>query len=156
VRDRGLAVTLTLVGDGPEEDSLRAAVARLGIDAQVRFLGRLDERATLAAIAAADMLVLPSFMEGLPVVLMEAMALGVPVIATRVAGIPELVRDAVGGLLFDPADWTALADAVARLAGDPALRERLALGGRDRVEQAFAIERAVAPLPDLFATEALP
>jgi glycosyltransferase involved in cell wall biosynthesis len=150
VRDRGLAVTLTLVGDGPEGNALRAAVTRLNIDAQVRFLGRLDERATLAAIAAADMLVLPSFMEGLPVVLMEAMALGVPVIATRVAGIPELVRDAVGGLLFDPADWTALADAIARLAADPALRERLALGGRDRVEQAFAIERAVAPLPNLF------
>lgn len=155
VRDRGIAVTLTLVGDGPEGEALHAEVARLGIGDAVRFLGRLDERATLAAIAAADMLVLPSFMEGLPVVLMEAMALGVPVVATRVAGIPELVRDDVGGLLFDPADWTALADAIARLAADPTLRARLAAEGRQRVEQEFAVERAVAPLPALFAMEAL-
>lgn len=153
VRDRGIAVTLTLVGDGPEGVALHAEVARLGIVDAVRFLGRLDERATLAAITAADMLVLPSFMEGLPVVLMEAMALAVPVIATRVAGIPELVRDDIGGLLFDPADWSALADAITRLAADPALRARLAIGGRQRVEQEFAIERAVASLPALFAGE---
>ena len=101
------------------------------------------------------MLVLSSFMEGLPVVLMEAMALGVPVVATRVAGIPELVRDKVSGMLFDPADWIALADAIAALAIDPALRERLAIEGRHRIDQEFAIEQAVAPLRALFAKDAI-
>lgn len=150
LRDAGVAVVLTLVGAGPEAEALCAEVERLGLGSQVRFVGRQDERATLALIAASDILVLPSFMEGLPVVLMEAMALGVPVVATRVAGIPELVREEVGGLLFDPADWTALADAIARLAGDAALRDRLAAGGRQRIEQEFAIGKAVQPLPALF------
>lgn len=150
VHRRGIPVTLTLVGDGPEGEALRAQVTRQGIGSVVRFVGRQDERATLALIAAADMLVLPSFMEGLPVVLMEAMALGVPVIATRVAGIPELVRDEVSGLLFDPADWVGLADAITRLAADQPLRRRLAAKGRRRIESDFAIERAVAPLPALF------
>lgn len=154
LRDQGVAVRLTLVGDGPEGDALHARAGRLGIEALVRFVGRQDERTTLASIAAADVLVLPSFMEGLPVVLMEAMALGVPVVATRVAGIPELVRDEESGLLFDPADWQALAGAVARLAADPALRTRLATAGRQRIEREFAIERATARLPALFARDA--
>jgi glycosyltransferase involved in cell wall biosynthesis len=154
LRDRSIDVALTMVGDGPEEASLHAQVDRLRIGALVRFVGRQDERTTLRSIAAADVLVLSSFMEGLPVVLMEAMALGIPVIATRVAGIPELVRDEVSGLLFDPADWGALADAIARLAADPPLRERLVAAGRLRIEQDFAIERAVNPLPALFAKDA--
>ncbi|WP_308815742.1 glycosyltransferase family 4 protein [Sphingomonas sp. GV3] len=152
LRDRGIGIALTLVGDGPDGAQLKAQSSRLGLDALVRFVGRQDERTALASIAAADVLVLPSFMEGLPVVLMEAMALGVPVIATRVAGIPELVRDGTSGLLFDPADWQGLADAIARLAADPALRARLAVAARQRIETEFAIERAVAPLPPLFAS----
>lgn len=151
LRERGVAVTLTLVGDGPEEAMLRAAVAAAGLGEVVTFAGRLDERATLAAIARADLLILSSFMEGLPVVLMEAMALGVPVVATRVAGIPELVRDGETGLLFDPADWAGLADAIERLAGDTSLRARLATAGRARIDEAFVIDRAVAPLLPLFA-----
>lgn len=150
LRDRGVAVSLTLVGNGPEEEALRGYARALGVEALVHFAGRLDERATLAAIAEADVLALPSFMEGLPVVLMEAMALGVPVVATRVAGIPELVRDGETGLLFDPADWHGLADAIATLARDPDLRARLAEGGRRRIEEEFAIGRAVAPLLALF------
>ena len=151
VRNRGIAVALTIVGDGPEAGSLAAQVKHLGLESIVHFPGRQDEQSALASIAAADMLVLSSFMEGLPVVLMEAMALGVPVVATRVAGIPELVRDKVSGLLFDPADWAALADAIATLANDTALRGRLAVEGRLRIDQEFAIERAVARLPALFA-----
>lgn len=151
LRDRGVSLSLTLVGDGPEADALHARTRALGITALVHFVGRQDERTTLASIAAADVLVLPSFMEGLPVVLMEAMALGVPVVATRVAGIPELVRDGESGLLFDPADWTALADAITRLAVDAPLRQSLAVNGRRRIEQDFAIERATSPLPALFA-----
>ena len=153
-RDR--PVHLLLVGDGPSEASLRQQVGREGLGDVVTFAGRLDELATLRAIAGAELLVLPSFMEGLPVVLMEAMALGVPVIASRVAGIPELVRDGESGLLFDPTDWSALAIAIGRLLDDRSLRERLAAAGRARVAAEFDIERAVAPLPALLTGEPAP
>ena len=70
------------------------------------------------------------------------------------AGIPELVRDETSGLLFDPADWSGLADGIARLAADPALRARLAVAARQRIEQEFAIDRAVAALSALFTAPA--
>lgn len=140
---------LTLVGDGPEQAALVARAALMGLEGRVSFAGRLDEGATLAAIAASDLLVLPSFMEGLPIVLMEAMALGVPVIASRVAGIPELVIDGETGLLVDPANWAALATAIDRLAGDPALATRLAAAARAKVSAEFAYPAAARPLAGL-------
>lgn len=153
VRRRHPAVELTLVGDGPESQRLRAQVVAAGLDATVRFAGRLDEPATLREIAVADILILPSFMEGLPVVLMEAMALGVPVVATRVAGIPELVRDGTSGLLFDPADWHGLAEAISRLVEDAPLRTRLADAGRATIADGFAVDRAVTSLLALFGAQ---
>src|SRR5206468_6418616 len=99
----------------------------------VRFAGRLGEVATLAEIANADALVLPSFMEGLPIVLMEAMALGTAVIASRVAGIPELVQDGTSGLLFSPGDWTGLVGCMNRILEDSDLRQRLQENGRTAV-----------------------
>jgi colanic acid/amylovoran biosynthesis glycosyltransferase len=76
------------------------------------------------------------------VVLMEALALGDPVVAPRVAGVPELVEDGVTGLLFTPADWRGLADALARLLGDAELRRRTGEAGRKKVEAEFEIDRA--------------
>lgn len=146
---RGVPVRLTLVGDGPESEALRALARELGIDQQVTFAGRLDEANTLTAIAGADALVLASFMEGLPIVLMEAMALGVPVIASRVAGIPELVMEEETGLLFDPANWLQLEQAIERLGADAALRDRLAGSARARVLEAFTYPGAAAPLREL-------
>ena len=140
---------LLLVGDGPERERLNAAAARLGVADQVRFAGRLGERDTLAAIAAADILVLPSFMEGLPIVLMEAMAMGTAVVASRVAGIPELVEDGKSGLLFTPSDWNELADCMRRLVADDALRDRR---GRDVVSAGFDVRRSAEQLRDLFAS----
>lgn len=146
LKGEGLAAELVLVGDGPEQSALVARTAALGLGACVDFRGRLPETETLAAIADADLLVLPSFMEGLPVVLMEAMALGVPVIAAQVAGIPELVQDGRTGLLFPPSDWDALADAIRRMLGEPEAAERMAAAGRARVMEQFAIDAAVVPL----------
>lgn len=137
---------LTLVGDGPEGEALKARARELGIAEQVTFAGRLDEAATLAAIAQSDMLVLASFMEGLPIVLMEAMALGVPVVSSRVAGIPELVSDGESGLLFDPANWAELAQALERLCGDSTLRQELASRARVRVREEFSYPTAATPL----------
>ena len=85
-------------------------------------------------------------MEGLPVSLVEAMARGLPVIAPRLAGVPELVEDGVGGLLFTPADWDDLASAISRLTADEGLRGELGAAGRRRVEAEYDLDRAIEPL----------
>jgi|SRR4051794_15654677 colanic acid/amylovoran biosynthesis glycosyltransferase len=143
-------IELVLVGDGPEAERLRAQAGELGIAERVRFAGRLSEQDTLRQIAAADILVLPSFMEGLPIVLMEAMAMGTAVIASRVAGIPELVEDEKSGLLFTPSDWDALAECIRRLVDDAGLREKLAERGRTVVAAEYDINRSAERLRELF------
>ncbi len=153
LRERGVAAELEFVGDGPERAALEASAAALGQGGAVTFAGALPEERTLARIAQADVLVLPSFMEGLPMVLIEAMALGKPVIASAVAGIPELVAHRENGLLVRASDWAALADAMAELATDHALRERLGAAGAGIVAREFAIGHAVAPLARLFGDE---
>ena len=146
-------IELVFVGDGPERQQLEAAATRLGVADAVTFAGRRGERETLEQIASADVLVLSSFMEGLPIVLMEAMALGTPVIATRVAGIPELVRDGESGLFFTPSDWEELAACIGRLAHDPSLRGKLAKNGRTAVESEFDIRKSARQLLALFTKE---
>lgn len=150
---RGLApdVRVTLIGDGPLRGELESRARELGLDDSVEFAGARPEAEVLRAVAGADLFVLPSLMEGLPVVLMEAMALGVPVLAPHVAGIPELVTDERDGLLFRPSDWQGLTSQLRRLLTDTALRTRLALAGRARVTGEFAIDRAVEPLWKSFA-----
>ena len=148
-------VELTLVGDGPDLELLERRANALGIAGQVTFAGRRGEKDALDEIARSNVLVLPSFMEGLPIVLMEAMAIGTPVIATRVAGIPELVEDGKNGVLFRPSDWDALADCMGRLAEDPALRTKLAREGRKAVEREFDIDRSATAMRDLFSGRSL-
>jgi glycosyltransferase involved in cell wall biosynthesis len=142
---------LALVGDGPEAERLHALAANLGIADKIHFAGRLGEQDTLQEIARADILVLTSFMEGLPIVLMEAMAIGTAVIASCVAGIPELVEDGESGLLFTPSNWDELAAAIRRLVDDDALREKLVRRARERVAGEFDIGRSAAQLQALFA-----
>ena len=146
---------LRLVGDGPDRDALQELAAELAIDGAVTFAGRLPERETLAEIARADMLVLPSFMEGLPIVLMEAMALGVPVISSRVAGIPELVSDGKTGLLFAPSDWDELAQCIERLLSDETLGETLAQIAKWKVASEFDTQKSATSLGELFRSSAI-
>jgi colanic acid/amylovoran biosynthesis glycosyltransferase len=122
----------------------------LGISGRVHFSGRLGEQETLQEIARADILVLASFMEGLPIVLMEAMAMGTAVIASRVAGIPELVEDSQAGLLFTPSNWDELAACIGRLIDDEPLRLRLVRHGREVVGKGFDIHRSAEQLRELF------
>ncbi len=150
----GNRARLILVGDGPLRAELDAQVATLGIGERVTFLGRLPEAETLSAIADSDLLVLSSFMEGLPIVLMEALALGKPVIASQVAGIPELVRDGETGLLFAPSDWDGLARALERLVGDRALRQAMGARGPAVMAREFDIAQSATALRDLFQTPA--
>lgn len=124
--------TLTVVGDGGERAALHRQADRLDLGRRIVFAGALDQRGVAARMARADLLVLPSFAEGLPVVLMEAMAAGLPVIASDVAGTPELVEHGVTGTLVAPGDASRLAQAIAACLADPAPALAMARRGRDR------------------------
>ncbi len=139
-------LTLTLVGDGPERAATEALVRQLGLQTAVRFAGYRSQSQVAQALAEADILVLPSFAEGVPVVLMEAMAAGLPVIASRVGGVAELVTDGVDGLLLPPGCEDSLASAIARLAVDPDTRARMGAAGRTRVARDFDAAQEAARL----------
>ncbi|MEM9755872.1 MAG: glycosyltransferase family 4 protein, partial [Pseudomonadota bacterium] len=143
-------VRLTVVGDGPERAALQALAAPLG--AAVRFTGYQSQEEVAQILATADAFVLPSFAEGVPVVLMEALAAGLPVIATRITGVPELVEDGVSGLLVTPGDPGALAAAIADLSARADRGRSLGAAGRKTVRAEFAIDREAARLAALFTT----
>lgn len=154
VVQRGLDARLVLIGSGPEEAAIRAAVRARGLSGRVELAGKQPESRVLAAMARAHLFVLSSLMEGLPVVLMEALALELPVIAPAITGIPELVVDGETGLLFTAGCWDELADRMWTAARDPDLRARLASAGRARVLEEFDVDRAVRPLALLLAEAA--
>lgn len=154
LRDRGLRFRCHLVGDGPLERPLRRHVARHGLGEQVRFHGPLAHPDVLARMHAAHVVALCSIedragrREGVPVALMEAMSCGLPVVASRISGIPELVRNGHSGLLTPPGDAWAIADALEYLARSPAERLRLGAAGRAAVVRDFDLGRCVRRLAD--------
>jgi colanic acid/amylovoran biosynthesis glycosyltransferase len=149
-------VDLDLVGDGPRRQPLEALVRLLGLQNRVRFHGPLPEPAVLDLLERADLFVLPSViasdgtMEGLPVVLVEALAAGVPVVATRISGVPELIRDGETGLLAEPGRADDLRRAMSRLLADPSAARRRAEAGRTLVEQNHDGRRSAEVLARLF------
>jgi glycosyltransferase involved in cell wall biosynthesis len=147
---RGVDIRLMLVGSGPLEASLRLKVRHLDLEDRVRFEGAVGQDDIGRYYAEADLFCLPSFAEGVPVVLMEAMATGRPVVATRVAGIPELVDDGVSGLLVAPGSVEQLVRALERLASSSELRERMGLAGRQKVEQEFDARHCAEQAADVF------
>lgn len=147
-RATGADLRLTVIGDGPDRAALEAMAAPLG--QAVRFTGYQSQDEVAAHLAQGDIFVLASFAEGVPVVLMEAMASGLPVIAPRIAGIPELVDDGESGLIVAPGDAAALAEAALHLARDRALRQRMGRAGRAAVARDFALRTEAARLARLF------
>ncbi len=135
----GRDVRLRVVGDGPDRASLEADAARRGLGARVVFEGAVNQDRIRALYAGADAFALASFAEGIPVVLMEAMAMEIPCVTTFITGIPELIRDGVDGLLVAPSDEVSLADALGRLMDDGALRRRVGEAGRRRVIDRYDI-----------------
>jgi glycosyltransferase involved in cell wall biosynthesis len=127
---------LVLVGEGPELGAIRDAVRRDGVEAQVRFLGLRKDVARL--LSAADLFLLTSTSEGIPLTVIEAMAAGLPVVATRVGGTAEVVADGVTGLLAPARDAERLAAHVLALAADPAARGAMGGRGRARAAEVFA------------------
>jgi colanic acid/amylovoran biosynthesis glycosyltransferase len=152
LRDQGIDFELTLIGDGPMRGEVEAMIARLNLGSQVRLTGWMSNEAVRREIAGARALVLPSFAEGLPVVLMEALALGRPVVSTFVAGIPELVEPGVSGWLAPAGSVEALAAAIHAALATPVERlETMGRAGAARVARQHDAQVEAAKLADLFA-----
>jgi glycosyltransferase involved in cell wall biosynthesis len=143
-------VKVLLVGDGVLRRPMEEKAEALGLSDAVIFTGiRRDVPEILALL---DVFVLPSLWEGLPIALLEAMAAGLPVVATRVGGVPEVVVDGVTGLLVPPRDPEALSEAILTLLQDPDLRQKMGQAGQDRVREYFSVERMVKRTENLYAS----
>jgi glycosyltransferase involved in cell wall biosynthesis len=148
-----------LVGDGPDRAALEERARALGLQDRIVFHGALERGGVREVLAGVDVSVAPSVptqdgrREGIPVVLMEAAACALPLVGSRLSGIPELVRDEETGLLIEPGDVDGLVRALLRLAGDPELRCRLGAAARALVEQEFSLARNVERLESAFFAE---
>ena len=142
----GERLTLRLAGEGPERQKLEALARRLGVGDAVDFRGWLEHEELPAFLRELDVFVLPSTAEGFGVAAVEASATGLPVVATSVHGIPDVVRDSVTGLLVPAKDATALATAIGRLVEDEGLRRRLGAAGREYVAQRYDWRRNAAQM----------
>jgi glycosyltransferase involved in cell wall biosynthesis len=136
----GRNVELTIVGEGSLRPNLERLVGELGLGSRVLLVGACNHDRVADYYRRSDAFVLASFAEGVPVVLMEAMAMAVPCVATWITGIPELIVGNVEGLLVPPASVEALAEAIARLMDDPALALRIGAAGRQKVLSQYNIE----------------
>jgi glycosyltransferase involved in cell wall biosynthesis len=137
-----------IAGDGPERPRLEELIRKLGMSGVVSLLGVRADIPDL--LAAADIGVCCSDFEGGPLSVMEYMGAGLPVIATRVGGLPELVQDGVNGVLIPPRDPEALAEAAAGVLADPSLRERMGNAGRELREREYGIDRYIGRLEALY------
>jgi colanic acid/amylovoran biosynthesis glycosyltransferase len=144
-------IQLTIVGDGPDRQMLDLQATELGIRDRLSFVGYQSQDAVCGYLQACDIFVLPSFAEGLPVVLMEAMATGIPVITTAIAAISELVEDGINGYLVPPGAVKPLAHRLDQLLSDAQLRQTLGQAGRIKVAQAFNLHQEVGTLKQIIS-----
>jgi len=148
LRDRGVDASLCMVGDGPDFERVLALAGELGIMRDCLFPGYQEEIGRF--FGAFDVFVLPSGNEGTPVTAIEALASGCPVVATRVGGVPDVVRDGEDGYLVDVGAVEDLADRLARLAGDAGLRRRMGESGRARVVPRYGVGRLIDDVDRLY------
>jgi glycosyltransferase involved in cell wall biosynthesis len=146
----GRHVCLRIVGEGPERTALGQNVAKRGLAEQVSFEGAVNQDRLLELYRESDALVMSSFAEGLPVVLMEAMSMEIPCVAPWVNGIPEIISHESDGLLVPPGDAQALAGAFARLLDDPELRRSLGQRARLKILEKFDLRRNTERLAEVF------
>jgi glycosyltransferase involved in cell wall biosynthesis len=148
LRARGIDAVACLVGDGPDHEPLERLAYELGIARACFFVGYQAEIAGLYRLF--DAFYLPSVNEGTPVSAIEALATATPVVANRVGGVPDVVRDGVDGFLVEPGDTEAAAERLATLARDPALRGALGEAGRARVRERYSVARLVDDVDRLY------
>lgn len=157
LKDRQVPFTARVIGGGPDREALAARIAELDVGDRVQLEGPMPQERLLPVLREADGFVLPCVLaadgdqDGIPVSLMEAMAFGVPCVSTTISGIPELIESGKEGLLVPEKDPRALADAIERLARDPALRRTLGLAARRKVEAGFTLQGLAAELDRLYA-----
>lgn len=142
-----------IAGDGPLRTQLEATAARMDLGDRFRFLGYRSDMPRI--ISALDVYVLPSLWEGLPLALLEAMAMGKPVVATRVGGNPEIVEDGVNGFIVPPKDATALERALLQICRDDVFRQRVRTINRDKFESQFSLQAMVSAHEELFVDVAV-
>jgi len=159
LKERGVKFECLFVGDGEDREMLTEQIQRLGLQDEVKILGFQPRQQVKELLNQADVMLLPSVitstgkMEGIPVALMEALATGIPVISTKISGIPELIEDGVSGLLVPERDAKQLAEAIYRLYDEPELREQFAEKGREKVLEEFNLITNSKALIDLFIEE---
>ena len=147
-RERGVDAVLCMVGDGPDREGLERLAHELGIARHCYFVGYQSDVAGYYRLF--DAFLLPSVNEGTPVSAIESLASGTPVVANRVGGVPDVVRDGVDGFLVEPGDVEAAAERLATLAADPGLRTRLGESGRARVLARYSVSRLVDDVDRLY------
>ena len=140
LRARGLDCVLDLVGDGPDRHNLEATVLALNLQTLVTLHGAVGVSHVQEFMRQADLFVLPSFAEGVPVVLMEAMAMGLPCISTTITGIPELITPDEDGVLVPPGDAHTLAEQIYRLCSDQTLRKKVITQARQKVLDCYNLQ----------------
>jgi glycosyltransferase involved in cell wall biosynthesis len=150
--ERLLDVRLLVVGDGPERGALQRLARELGVTERVIFAGAQKPERMPVYIAAADALLFPTELnEALPLILLQAMACGLPVIASRTGGIPDVIdRPGKSGLLVPPGEAAALVTAATRLYEDETLRSQLAEGALERAREAYTLERMVVATVEVY------
>jgi glycosyltransferase involved in cell wall biosynthesis len=146
-------VLLVVAGEGPDLGDVQREASERGLDGRVRFVGPLPREDVLALFRAVDASLLSSSWENFPHTVVEALAVGTPVVATAVGGVPELVRDGENGLLVPPGDPDALADAIRRMVAEPGLRERLAENAAPSIEH-LDRDRVYAKLQEILRSAA--
>jgi glycosyltransferase involved in cell wall biosynthesis len=149
--ERGIPVEVRLIGSGELEPELASAIAARGLGDQVTLVGSVGQDEIVAHYHWADVFCLPSFQEGLPVVLMEAMSTELPVVTTTINGIPELVKDGRNGHLVPPGRADLLSEALATLAADPGLRRLLGARAREDVVDQFSLVRCATAQQDFLS-----
>jgi glycosyltransferase involved in cell wall biosynthesis len=154
LRDGQRDVRLVLAGDGPMRDGILARAAQLGVQPHVTLLGELAD--VRPALRSMDLFALPSRGETFSNAALEAMASGLPVVMSGAGGGAEMIRDGIDGLIFDPADGSALGNALARLCADAGLRAQMGRSARQRAQETFGIEAMVDRYSQLINAAAAP
>jgi glycosyltransferase involved in cell wall biosynthesis len=134
-------------------DNVRSIVPQceeLGISQQVKFLGWISEETKLALYRDSDILILPSYDEGLPYVIIEALASGIPIVSTHVGGIPEVIEEGVNGFLIEPGDWRALTESILRLSQQPGLRKAIGRANTKKAETQYSKKVALQRIKEIY------